>query len=412
MRRRTLLWTIASGAIVLSGAWLARGAAGPALSLEILPPNPTAGQTARLRDTSPGVDAAGWFWDFGDGGSANTPAPQHSWAEPGPYTVRLLVEGSSAEKKIVVSPADTLRLNAAHPFEITVEAYSRTGEAFPARAFAESDRFGWFSFPDITHDPDNPEVTVKLLEAPLDGHYWIFWSGMTSLDYTLTARDVETGQVQSYAKQGVEACGGWDTRSFPFVPTPAGPGTTPTPTSIPGTPATTPTPIDAATRTPSRTPPATRTATSTFTPTLTGTPTPTPTVTPTPTPPGPIQITLRAITFQWDFCPASDQGYLPCTPGICPAECGGSGSGEITLHAGNTYRLLIYDGDTAEFGSFHQMPNIPALGIVGGSLPTGAALPAQTISITSGMIGDHPYNCTNVCGVGHDDMVGVIHVVP
>jgi hypothetical protein len=414
MKRQTLLWASAAGAVALSGAWLARAASGPAVSFEVVPPNPTAGQAVRLRDTTAAGETAGWFWDFGDGSSADTPAPLHSWAEPGPYTVRLLLQGTEAEKKITVSQADALRLNASHPFDITVEAYSRNGESSPARAFAEDDRFGWFSFPEITHDADNPEVTVKVLEAPQDGHYWIFWSGMTSLDYTLTVRDVATGQVENYPKQGNEACGGWDTRSFLFVPTPTPSGATATPTMLPAESATpTPTqPVGTPTRTPSRTPPATRTATSTSTPTPTFTPTPTATVTPVPTPSGPIQITLRAITFQWDFCPVSDQGFLPCTPGICPTDCGPSGSGEITLHVGQTYRLLVYDGDGAEFGSSHQMPNIPALGIVGGALPAGAALPEQTITITPGMVGDHGYNCTNVCGVGHDNMFGTIHVVP
>jgi hypothetical protein len=413
MGRKTFLWTAAAGALGFSGVFLARAASAPAVSFDIVPPNPAAGQLVSFRDTSTGVDAFGWFWDFGDGLYARTPAPRHSWLEPGPYTVRLLVPGTGGEKRIVVSPADTLRLNAAHPLEVSVEAYDRAGQAHPARAFAESDRFGWFSFPEITHDPDNPEVTVKVLEAPLDGHYWIFWSGMTSLDYDLTVRDVETGQVENHAKRGGEACGGWDTRSFPFVPTPTPARTTPAPTSIPATPAPTePVPVDTETRTPSWTPPATRTPADTPTATATRTATATPTVTPVPTPAGPIQITLRAITFQWDFCPASDQGFLPCTPGICPADCGPSGSGEITLRVGQTYNLLIYDGDGPEFSSSHQMPGIPALGIVGGPLAAGASLPGQTIMITPGMVGNYPYNCTNVCGVGHDDMVGVIHVVP
>ena len=61
-----------------------------------------------------------------------------------------------------------------------------------------TDRFGWFSFPTLTNDPGNPEVTVKVLEAPTFGHYWLFWSAMTSLHYTMTVRDVSTGQVEVY----------------------------------------------------------------------------------------------------------------------------------------------------------------------------------------------------------------------
>src|SRR5262249_52394466 len=158
------------------------------------------------------------------------------------------------------------------------------GAASPAQAVAVTDRFGWFSFPGITNDPGNPEVTVKVLEAPTFGHYWIFWSAMTSLKYTMTVRDVTTGHVEVYQKTDDSPCGSWALTSFPYAAasptvTPAAPTETP----IPGQP----------TRT--RTPTPARTATSTGgggTPTAT----PTPTVTPTP---GPTILTLRATSWQW-----------------------------------------------------------------------------------------------------------------
>ena len=186
--------------------------------------DPPARHLARSRD--------GWSWDFGDGASASTASPSHAWSEPGTYTVRLDAQGASAEKTITVSAETTLRLLAAHPFEISIDAKDPgDGSASPAQAIAISDRFGWFSFPGLTNDPGNPEVTVKVLEAPTFGHYWIFWSAMTSLEYTMTVRDVVTNQVQVYAKTGSDPCGGWDLQSFPFqaTPTPGGAGATPTP---------------------------------------------------------------------------------------------------------------------------------------------------------------------------------------
>ena len=43
-------------------------------------------------------------------------------------------------------------------------------------------------------------------------------------------------------------------------------------------------------------------------------------------------------------------------------------------------------------------------------MPQGSSLPLQTI--TPMTAGDFAFNCTTYCGVNHDDMVGVVHVVP
>jgi PKD repeat protein len=365
-------------------AWLARAASAPIVSLEITPPNPTAGQIVRLREASAGA-GADWLWDFGDGISAQTASPAHAWTEPGTYTVRLLTAGSSAEAPIVVSPAGTLRLNAAHPFEATVEAYARgSGEPSAGQAFAQSDRFGWFSFPGITGDPENPEVTIKVLEAPQAGHYWIFWGGMTSLDYTLTVREVATGHVEIYRKEGPEACGGFDTQSFAFVPTetPSASTATPTQASTAG-PSVTGTPTTISTRTPTRTP--------TATPSIT----PTPTTTPSPTPAPPPFVALRAIQWQWDFF---------------STDLGVNGGSDITLHVGQTYQILVYNDDLPDVTDEHYFSGVSGIGLTGGPLPQGGALPIQTI--TPQTAGDYGYLCTNYCGVGHDSMLGTIHVVP
>jgi len=135
-----------------------------------------------------------------------------------------------------------------------------------------------------------------------------------------------------------------------------------------------------------------------------------PMTTPTPTR-RPLAITLRAITFQWDWCPAADQGTYPCTPGVCPPSgCGPGGSGEITLHVGQTYQVLVYDGDLIDFTSEHGFPGVSAIGLQGGLLPQGAVLPRQTIMPQTA--GDYRFSCTNYCGVNHDLMVGTVHVVP
>ncbi len=393
--------SIAVAGLALGALWLARAGAAPTVTFEIDPPNPAAGQTVRLRDTSAAA-ATSWFWDFGDGSSATAASPSHVWAEPGAYTVRLLSRDSSAEATVTVSPETTLRMLAVHPFEITIDVKDPgTGAPSAALAVAVSDRFGWFSFPTLTHDPGNAEVTVKVLEAPTYGHYWIFWSAMTSLEYTMTARDVSTGQVQVYQKTGPDPCGGWDLQSFPYAPTPTpgGPVLTPTPAPPTATPALGQTSSPTPTRTPTRTPTVTRTA--------------------TPTPSGPTLLTLRATSWQWDWCPSADQGFLPCQAGACPYEIdtGAGVHGVITLHRGCSYQVTLYNTDSDEFAPYHQLNAHPEIGVSNPiQIPLGKVLsPPITITIPAGGIPDVSFSCLNTsCGNSqqHEGMLGLIHIAP
>ena len=184
---------------------------------------------------------------------------------------------------------------------------------------------------------------------------------MTSLEYTMTVRDVVTGQVQVYAKTGPDPCGGWDTQSFPFVPTPTPPGPGVTTTQTPTVPsAATGTPLPGATRTP----PPTLTPTGAATITLTSI-TPTPAITPTPTPTPPPVISLRCIQWQWDFF-STDLGVV--------------GGSQITLQAGKTYQVFVYNGDAEDVTDAHYLSSVSGIGLQGGPLPQGGALPMQTIT--------------------------------
>ena len=96
-----------------------------------------------------------------------------------------------------------------------------TAVPFPGRAIVEGDRFGYFSFPDVTGDPTFPEVFVKMVDAsnappPYGGSAWVFHSSLTDLDYTLTVRETETGRVRIYtaARSGPLTCGEADTSAF------------------------------------------------------------------------------------------------------------------------------------------------------------------------------------------------------
>ncbi len=79
---------------------------------------------------------------------------------------------------------------------------------------SSGDRFGFFSLPDFTGDPQFPEVVVKMLDArAIGGKFWFFYTGLTSLDYTLTVTDSVTGAVRTY-ESTTPLCGGADIDAF------------------------------------------------------------------------------------------------------------------------------------------------------------------------------------------------------
>jgi photosystem II stability/assembly factor-like uncharacterized protein len=108
-------------------------------------------------------------------------------------------------------------------FQVTVSArHPRTGALIKGHAIVEGDRFGYFSFPDVTGDPNFPEVFVKMADArgappPYGGHAWVFHSSLTDLQYTLTVLDTETGRIRTYDGVGPTlslSCGEADTSAF------------------------------------------------------------------------------------------------------------------------------------------------------------------------------------------------------
>src|SRR5262252_1633201 len=95
-----------------------------------------------------------------------------------------------------VKASDTLRLNAAHPFDVRLVATDQHhgGATVIGNAIPQTDVFGYFSFPPPTGSLDNPEVFVKLLDGTtINGQYWVFYGHLTDLEYVLNVTEVATG---------------------------------------------------------------------------------------------------------------------------------------------------------------------------------------------------------------------------
>jgi PKD repeat protein len=225
----SLMATNNFGSTQTSQTVLVSAVAVPSASFTFSPSAPQPGQSVSFTDTS-SATPTGWTWDFGDGGSSSLRNPSHTYIGAGNYTARLtasnLAGSSQASQSVSVhvsTPCSfdpgTLPANAGHNFCITLSARDpRTGHVGPGVAIPQNDLFGYFSIPALTSNPDNPEVFVKVLDGRVvNGFFWVFYGGLTDLEYTLSVRDFQTGVTRQYAKPAFSADGGFDTVAFSGV---------------------------------------------------------------------------------------------------------------------------------------------------------------------------------------------------
>ena len=88
-----------------------------------------------------------------------------------------------------------------------------TGDAHGLPATADSGLFWFFG-------PDNLELTVKVLDGcGVNGKYWVFLSGLTNVEVTVTVTDTSTGAVKTYLNpQGRNFRPVFDTAAFGSCP--------------------------------------------------------------------------------------------------------------------------------------------------------------------------------------------------
>jgi PKD repeat protein len=84
----------------------------PAAAFDAAPTVITAGATVTFTDTSSGAPTA-WTWDFGDGGSAGSQNPDHTYTVPGVYAVRLIAANACGPDTLTVP--DLVTVNAPPP---------------------------------------------------------------------------------------------------------------------------------------------------------------------------------------------------------------------------------------------------------------------------------------------------------
>lgn len=130
-----------------------------------------------------------------------------------PFNLDVLIFASNAPYLALLSDRFHVQLQATDP---------RTGRTSMGRAIQQGDRFGYFSLPDFTGDPDFPEVIVKMANAtlappPFGGSFWFFYSSLTDTSLMLTVTDTVTGRVKTYQSSTIDPshiCGASDTNAF------------------------------------------------------------------------------------------------------------------------------------------------------------------------------------------------------
>ncbi len=84
--------------------------------------------------------------------------------------------------------------------------------AAPAQAVSVSGSTGYFWF----LGAQNVELMVKVLDSrAVNGNFWVYYGGLTNLEYTLTVTDTATGAVKTYANPAGRFASAGDLTAFP-----------------------------------------------------------------------------------------------------------------------------------------------------------------------------------------------------
>ncbi len=101
-------------------------------------------------------------------------------------------------------------------FKVEVEWTNFDGQRGNGLAFPRTDQSGTLFF----FDPDNTEMLLKVIDGcDFNGHFWVFASATTDVEYNLTVTDTQSGQSRVYDNPlGSPAPAIVDTRAFATCP--------------------------------------------------------------------------------------------------------------------------------------------------------------------------------------------------
>jgi len=103
----------------------------------------------------------------------------------------------------------------ANRFKVTLTVSDpRVSGAGYANATTQGD-WGYFDVPAATGSNDKPVIFVKLIDGrPVNNRFWVFYGGLTDLQYSFTVTDTQTGATRTYSKASGTYDGRADTEAF------------------------------------------------------------------------------------------------------------------------------------------------------------------------------------------------------
>jgi ELWxxDGT repeat protein len=174
--------------------------------------------TLTVTDTSTGAtrryfNPAGTFASVGDTRGFG-PLGAYSVARratPAPAAPRIEERTDPAAATPACQPAAArLCLNGGR-FAVEASWKDFQGKTGTGTAVALTGDTGYFWF----FDPANVETVLKVLDGrPLNGKFWVFYGALSSVEYTLTVTDTETGTVRTYRNLSGRFASVGDTGAF------------------------------------------------------------------------------------------------------------------------------------------------------------------------------------------------------
>jgi hypothetical protein len=116
---------------------------------------------------------------------------------------------------LTCTPSSTTLCLLNNRFQVTLTVndprVSGTGTANPT---VQGD-WGYFDVPAATGTTDHPVIFVKLIDGrPVNGKFWVFYGGLTDIQYTFIVTDKQTGATRTYSKATGTYDGRADTSAF------------------------------------------------------------------------------------------------------------------------------------------------------------------------------------------------------
>ncbi len=148
---------------------------------------------------------------FGAAGASSATAG--GFGSIGLFSARKATPWARSVQAALGCPGDALCL-AGGRFEATVEYTNpATGLVVSGRPLLGTDNTGYMTF----FSPDNVELAIKALDGrAFNESYWVFATGLTDVDYTITVRDTFGGGVETYSSQDAgQFCTIQDLDAFP-----------------------------------------------------------------------------------------------------------------------------------------------------------------------------------------------------